>query len=140
VSALASEALRRIYEETSTIAVVGCSANADKPANKVPRYLQSVGYQIVPVNPREETILGEQCHASLQDVELPVDLVLAFRPVQETPGIAADAVAIGARTLWLQDGLVSEEAQRIAREGGLNVVMDRCIGLTHAELDLGPGP
>jgi len=140
VSALESEELRDLYEETSTIAVVGCSANPDKPANKVPRYLQDVGYRIMPVNPREEMILGERSPDALGEVDVPVDLVVVFRPADEAPQIAADAVSVGARALWLQDGIVSEEARRVAEDGGLTVVMDRCVARTHGELGLGPGP
>jgi predicted CoA-binding protein len=140
LSDLATEELRRIYEETSTVAVVGCSADPEKPAHRVPRYIQGAGYRIVPVNPREETILGERAYDSLQEVDLPIDLVVVFRPAEEAPKIAADAVAIGARTLWLQEGIVSEQARRIADEGGLAVAMDMCVGETHGELGLGPGP
>ena len=140
MSTVETEELRRIYDETSTVAVVGCSANPEKPANKVPRYLQSVGYRIVPVNPREEIVLGERSFNSLREVKGSVDLVVVFRPPEEAPRVAADAVSIGARSLWLQDGIVSEEARRIAEEGGLTVVMDRCVARTHRELGLGPGP
>lgn len=140
MSDLDSEKLRRLYEETSTIAVVGCSTNPEKPANKVPLYLQGVGYRIAPVNPREETVLGERSHRSLQEVDLPVDLVVVFRPAEEAPEIAADAVSIGARALWLQDGIVSERARSIAEGGGLTVTMDMCVARTHGELGLGPGP
>ena len=133
------QALLRIYEETSTIAVVGCSSNPEKPPHIVPKYLQGFGYRIVPVNPREESILGERCYSSLRDVDVPVDVVLVFRPAEEAPAIAADAVAIGARTLWLQDGIVSEEAREIAEQGGLTVLMDMCMGRTHGKLGLGPG-
>ncbi len=131
--------LRRLYDETSTIAVIGCSDDEDKSGNYVPRYLQSQGYRIVPVNPHHEELLGERCYASLREVDVPIDTVDVFRPAQETPDIARDAVAIGARYLWLQEGIVSEDAEQIAREGGLGVVMDRCLGIVHGELGLGPG-
>lgn len=140
MSVPAVDELRRIYEETSTIAVVGCSANPAKPANRVPAYLQASGYRIVPVNPGEASVLGERAYGSLRATPSPVDLVLVFRPAAEAPEIAADAVSIAARTLWLQEGIVSEEARRIAGDGGLTVVMDVCAGRTHAELGLGPGP
>ena len=140
MSAPSAEELQRIYAETSTVAVVGCSADPAKPANVVPRYLQRMGYRIAPVNPREESVLGERSYASLREVDLPVDLVLVFRPAEEAPAIAADAVEIGARTLWLQSGIVSEQAQRVAEAGGLTVAMDMCVALTHRVLGLGPGP
>jgi len=131
--------LRRLYDETSTIAVVGCSDDEMKPGHFVPRYLQEQGYRIVPVNPRHSELLGERCYPSLKEVDVPVDSVEVFRPAGETPDIARDAVAIEARYLWLQEGIVSEEAERIAKDGGLGVVMDRCMGVVHGELGLGPG-
>jgi predicted CoA-binding protein len=134
-----TQALLRIYEDASTIAVVGLSSNEHKPAHIVPRYLQEQGYRIVPVNPREESLLGERSYPSLRDVDAPVDLVLVFRPVEEAPAIAEEAVEIGARTLWLQDGILSEEAREIAEDAGLTVVMDMCMGRTHGTLGLGPG-
>lgn len=134
-----TDSLLELYEQTSTIAVVGLSSNTQKPANIVPRYLQEQGYRIVPVNPREESLLGERSYPSLREVEDPVDLVLVFRPAEETPAIAEEAVEIGAKTLWLQDGIVSNDARQIAEAGGLTVVMDMCMGRTHGTLGLGPG-
>lgn len=132
--------LRRIYEETKTIAVVGASNDEAKDAHKIPRYLQQQGFRIIPVNPRGGQILGERAYASLTDVDVPVDLVDVFRPSEETPDIARQAVSIGAKILWLQLGIESEEAEKIAREGGLTIVMNLCIGVTHRRLGLGPGP
>ena len=132
--------LRRIYEEARTIAVVGASNDQEKPGQYIPAYLQSQGYRIVPVNPRGGEILGEPAFTSLREVDIPVDVVEVFRPAEEAPGIARDAVAIGAKVLWLQEGIVSEEAATIAGEAGLTVVMDRCMGVMHEELGLGPGP
>ncbi len=132
--------IRRIYEETNTIAVVGASADASKPAHIIPRYLQSQGFRIVPVNPRGGEILGERVYESLAEVDVPVDVVDVFRPAGEAPGIARDAAAVGAKVLWLQAGVWSDEAAQIAREAGLIAVMDMCMGETHARLDLGPGP
>jgi uncharacterized protein len=136
---LNEDELRRLYEETSTIAVVGCSDDELKSGNYVPRYLQSQGYRIVPVNPRHSELLGERCYPSLEEVDVPVDTVDVFRPAREAPDIARGAVAIGARYLWLQEAIVSEEAEQIAKDGGLGVVMDRCLGIVHGELGLGPG-
>lgn len=132
--------LRRIYEGTKTIAVVGASNDESKAANEIPRYLQRQGFRIVPVNPRGGEILGERAYPSLTEVDVPVDVVEVFRPSEETPAIARDAVAIGAKVLWLQTGIESEEAERIAQEGGLTVVMNTCMGVTHRRLGLGPGP
>lgn len=132
--------LRRIYAETKTIAVVGASTDESKPSFKIPRYLQGQGYRIIPVNPSADEILGEEVYKSLKDIGISVDTVEVFRPVGEAPDIARAAVEIGAKTLWLQEGLVSPEAKKIAEEGGLSVVMDMCMGVTHGWLGLGPGP
>jgi predicted CoA-binding protein len=135
-----SERLLRIYAQTRTIAVVGASADASKAAHQIPRYRQSQGYRILPVNPRGGELLGEHVFRALGEIDVPVDVVEVFRPAQEAPEIARQAIAIGAKALWLQLGIVSEEARRLAEEAGLTVVMDRCMGATHALLGLGPGP
>jgi predicted CoA-binding protein len=132
--------LVRIYAETTTIAVVGASGDPSKPAHQIPRYLQRQGYRIVPVNPRGGEFLGEPVARSLAEVDGPVDVVEVFRPAAEAPEIARQAVKVGAKVLWLQLGIVSEEARQVAEAGGLVVVMDRCMGETHGELGLGPGP
>jgi predicted CoA-binding protein len=132
--------LREIYAGIKTIAVVGASNDESKAANEIPRYLQRQGFRIVPVNPRGGEILGERAYPSLTEVDVPLDVVEVFRPSEETPAIARDAVAIGAKVLWLQTGIESEEAERIAREGGLTTVMNMCMGVTHRRLGLGPGP
>jgi predicted CoA-binding protein len=134
------EQLLRIYAETRTIAVVGASGDPSKPAHRIPRYLQSQGYRILPVNPRGGELLGEPVARSLAEVEGPVDVVDVFRPAEEAPGIAREAIAAGAKVLWLQVGIESEEARQEAEAAGLTVVMDRCMGEAHAELGLGPGP
>ena len=131
--------LLRVYEETTTIAVVGCSTSWPKPAHVVAAYLQSQGFRIVPVNPSETEILGQRAFPTLLDIDVPVDVVDVFRPPGEAPGIARDAVAIRARCLWLQIGIVSEDAARIAEDAGLTVVVDRCMGIAHGEVGLGPG-
>jgi uncharacterized protein len=132
--------LRRIYAEIRTIAVVGASGDERKPAHTIPRYLQRQGYRVIPVNPKGGEILGEKVYERLEDVPEPIDVVDVFRPSAETPDVARDAVKVGAKVLWLQEGIESEEADRIATESGLKVVMDRCMGATHHELGLGPGP
>ena len=115
-----------------TVAVVGLSANELRPSNFVGFYLQRHGYRIVPVNPREDEVLGERSYASLSDVPERIDVVDVFRAPDAVPGIAAEAVAAGAGALWLQFGVVSDEGARIAAEGGLDVVMDRCMKIEHA--------
>ena len=132
--------LRNVYAETKTIAVVGASADESKASHRIPRYLQSQGYRIIPVSPKGGEILGEKVYTSLKEIPEPVDVVDVFRPSEETPGIATEAVAIGAKVLWRQSGNESEEAERIGEDGGLLVVMDRCMGATHRMLGLGPGP
>jgi predicted CoA-binding protein len=132
------EKLTRIYRESRTIAVVGASANDEKEAYWIPEYLQRQGYRIRPVNPRGGTILGEPVAVSLAEVDEPVEVVDVFRPAAEAPDIARQAVDIGAKVLWLQLGIASDEARRIAEDGGLTVVMDRCMGALHRELGLGP--
>jgi uncharacterized protein len=135
-----SEQLLRIYTQSRTIAVVGASADLAKAAHQVPSYLQSQGYRILPVNPHGGVILDEHVFRTLTEIDVPVDVVEVFRPAQEVPEIARQAVAIGAKVLWLQLGIVSEEARHIAETAGLTVVMNRCMGATHALLGLGPGP
>jgi uncharacterized protein len=132
--------LLRIYADTKTIAVVGASADPSKPAHQIPRYLQRQGYRILPVNPRGGELLGQAVARSLAEVDGPVDVVDVFRPAEEAPGIARQAIAIGAKVLWLQLGIESEEAKRLAEAAGLTVVMNRCMGEAHGELGLGPGP
>ena len=128
--------LRTIYDATSTIAVVGASDNPGKPAFAIPRQLKDLGYRIVPVNPKGGEILGERAYRSLDDVDVPIDVVDVFRPAEETPEIARQAVKAGAKVLWLQEGIVSDEAARIAREGGLTAVMGICMGATARRLNI----
>jgi predicted CoA-binding protein len=132
--------LRQIYADTNSIAVVGASNDESKAGYRIPRYLKSQGYQIIPVNPRGGEILGERAYKTLSEVDVPIDVVDVFRPAEETPEIARQAVAAGAKVLWLQDGIESEEAAKIAQTGGLKVVMNMCMGRTHGALGLGPGP
>jgi uncharacterized protein len=134
------EQLARIYAETKTIAVVGISRYPFKPSQRVPKYLQEQGYRIRPVNPRGGSVLGEPVARSLAEVDGPVDVVDVFRPAEEAPQLARQAIDIGAKVLWLQEGIESQEAKRIAEAAGLTVVMNRCMGETHAELGLGRGP
>ncbi len=140
IKASERESLLRIYAQTRTIAVVGASADASKAAHQVPRYLQSQGYRILPVNPRGGELFSEHVFRSLTEIDVPVNVVEVFRPAQEAPEIARQAIVIGAKVLWLQLGIISEEARRIAEAAGLTVVMNRCMGATHALLGLGPGP
>lgn len=121
-----------ISEERATVlAVVGLSENPERPSYRVSRAMQQMGYRIVPINPNGTTVLGERCYPDLASVPGPVDVVQVFRRAEYTPEIAqaavAEAVRLGIRVLWLQEGVVSSEAATIARAGRLEVVMDRCL-------------
>ena len=120
---------REILERSDTIAVVGIARTTDKPSGGVPADLQRRGFRILPVNPKADEILGERAYASLADVEEPVDVVEVFRPAEEAPDIARQAVAIGAKALWLQLGITSPEARGIAEGAGLAYVEDHCMGV-----------
>jgi hypothetical protein len=111
--------------------VVGLSAKPHRDSNSVARYLQAAGYRIIPVNPAEDRVLGETSYASLRDIPEPVDIVDVFRRAEHTPPIAEDAVAIGAKVLWLQSGIHSAESRLIAEAGGLAYIEDSCIRTVH---------
>jgi predicted CoA-binding protein len=132
--------LKQLLTEATTIAMVGASSNPDKASYGIMRRLQKAGYRVIPVNPREADILGEPSFPSLLDVPDRIDIVDVFRRAEDTPAIADEAVTIGAKALWLQLGIVSEDAARRAEAGGLTVVMDACIGATHARLKIPPKP
>jgi predicted CoA-binding protein len=126
--------LRRILRTCRTIAVVGLSADWFRPSYFAASYLQGKGYRIVPVNPKYPEILGEKAYARLEDIPFPVDMVDVFRKPADLPPIAASAVTIGAKCLWQQLGVANAEADAIARAGGLDSVMDRCVKIEHARL------
>ena len=131
--------LRRILKDHRTIAVVGLSADWYRPSYFAAKYMQEHGYRIIPVNPKYDEILGEKCWPDLKSIPEPVDIVDVFRKPQDCVGVAQDAVAIGAKVLWLQLGVVNDEAAHIAEAGGLDVVMDRCVKIEHARLFGGLG-
>jgi predicted CoA-binding protein len=126
--------LKRLLTDANTIAVVGASSNPEKASHGIMQQLQKAGYRVIPVNPREAKVLGERSYPSLGDVPERIDIVDVFRRSEDTPGIADEAVAIGAKALWLQTGIVNEDAAARAKAGGLLVVMDACIGATHSLL------
>src|ERR1700682_3421555 len=126
--------LRELLTDATTIAIVGASSNPDKASYGIMQKLQNAGYRVIPVNPRETDILGARSYPSLIDVPERIDIVDVFRRAEDTPAIADDAVTIGAKALWLQTGIVSEDAAARAKAGGLTVVMDACIGATHTLL------
>ena len=128
------EQLRQLLTNASTIVMVGASGNPERASYGIMQKLQSVGYKVIPVNPRESEILGEQSYPSLKDVPVPIDIVDVFRRSEDTPAIAEEAVTAGAKALWLQTGIANDEAAARAEAAGLAVIMDACIGSTHAML------
>jgi predicted CoA-binding protein len=124
--------IQRVIHGARTIAVVGLSPNELRASNFVGYYLKRHGYRVIPVNPREPEILGEASYAGLLEVPEPVDIVDVFRAPDALPDIARDAVAIHAGALWCQFGVINEEGARIAEDGGVTVIMDRCLKVEHA--------
>lgn len=122
----------RILQQSRTVAMVGLSANPFRPSHFVAIYLLSEGYNVVPVNPREQEILGRRCYPSLKEVPEPVDVVDIFRDPKAVPPLVDDAIAIGAKVVWMQLGVINDEAAARAREAGLEVVMDACMKIEHA--------
>ena len=126
--------LRRILRDSHTIAVVGLSADWFRPSFFAAKYMRDHGYRVIPVNPKYPEILGQKCYPELAAIPDAVDIVDLFRRSESTPELAREAVAIGAKVLWLQLGIENREAGRIATDGGLEVVMDRCVKIEHARL------
>jgi uncharacterized protein len=124
--------IQRMLLGAKTVAIVGLSSNPLRASNFVAFYLQRHGYRVIPVNPRESQVLGERSFGSLREVPVALDIVDVFRTPAALPAIAAEAVAVGARCLWCQFGVINEEGARIAQDGGLTVVMDRCLKVEHA--------
>lgn len=128
------EMMKSIFDKVSTIAVVGASPNPNRPSNAVMEYLINQGFKVIPVRPRVAEVLGQRCFGSLEEIPVAVDIVDVFRRPETCPDVARSAVAIGARVLWLQEGIISEEAAEIAHNGGLKVVMDRCTMKEHRKI------
>jgi uncharacterized protein len=126
--------LRRILKSARTIAVVGLSADWNRPSNFAAKYLQEHGYRIVPVNPRYPEVLGERCHGRLEDIPVPVDIVDVFRRTEDVLPIARSAIAIGAKCLWQQIGVMNREADELVVKAGLDSVMNRCVKIEHGRL------
>ncbi|HEY3594365.1 MAG TPA: CoA-binding protein [Polyangiaceae bacterium] len=129
-----AETLKALLTAAEVIAMVGASSNPERSSNGIMRKLQSVGYRVIPINPNETEVLGERAYASLDDVPEKIDIVDVFRRPEHTPAIADAAVRVGARALWLQQGVSNDEAAARANKGGLLVVMDECIGVAHSIL------
>ncbi len=126
--------LRRVLTSCKTIAVVGLSADWYRPSNFAAKYMQAQGYRVIPVNPRYTSILGETCYPDLRAIPVPVDMVDVFRKPQDATAIAHDAIAIGAKVLWLQIGVINDDARQLAENAGMTVVMDRCVKIEYARL------
>lgn len=122
---------QQILASSRVVAMVGLSANPERPSNRVARYLMGKGYKVIPVNPNEKEILGETCYPGLGSIPEPVDVVDVFRKSEDVPPIAAEAVRIGAKALWMQEGVKNRQAAALARQAGLKVVMDKCMRKRH---------
>jgi hypothetical protein len=128
------QTLRRLLRSHHTIAMVGLSANWYRPSYFAAKYLQEYGYRVIPVTPAYDEILGEKCYPSLEDIPEPVEVVDCFRRPEEILALAEQAIKIGAQVLWMQLGIVNEDAAHMARQAGLDVVMDRCMKIEHGRL------
>jgi predicted CoA-binding protein len=124
--------IQRVIHSAKTIAIVGLSKNELRASYFVGYYLKRHGYRVIPVNPRESAILGEPVYKTLADVPVPIDIVNVFRAPDALPDIAREAVAVGAKALWCQFTVINAEGARISEEGGLTVIMDRCLKVEHA--------
>lgn len=125
--------LQRIFAETRNIAVVGLSPKTNRPSYQVALYLQQAGYRIIPVNPGQTEILGEPCYPDLQSISELVDVVDIFRRPEQVEPVVLDAIAIGVKVVWMQQGIVNVEAATIAEQAGLTVIMDRCMKVDHMQ-------
>lgn len=125
-----------LLKRYTTIAVVGCSTNPDKPSHRVPKYLHEHGYRILPVNPmaKGQPLLGATVYGSLEEIKIPVEIVEIFRPPQDVPPIVEAAIAIGVKVIWMQEGIVNNEAAQRAKTAGLQVVMDKCMLKVHQSM------
>lgn len=121
-----SQTIAQIFDECRTIAVVGLSSNTSRASNGVASYMQAVGYKVIPVNPRETEVLGEKSYAQLADVPVKIDLVDVFRRSEEAGAVVDEAIKVGAKAVWLQEGVIDDEAAARAAAAGLLVVMNRC--------------
>ncbi len=126
--------LRRILIENKRVAIVGLSDDWSRPSNFVGKYLLEHGFEVIPVNPKYDEILGQKCYADLKDIPTPVDIVDLFQRAERVPPFVDDAIKIGAKVVWMQLGIVNEEAAQKARDAGLEVVMDRCVKIEYARL------
>ena len=134
------ERLREILLAAKTIASVGLSSNQGKESFWIASYLKKQGYRVIPVNPTADEILGEKAYPDLQSVPEKIDVVQIFRKPEDVPPVVEDAIQVGAKVIWMQEGIVNYEAAQKAEEAGLQVVMDACMRSTHRRLMIGPKP
>ena len=125
------ETIRNIFLSTKTIATVGLSKNKEKVSNSVAAYLQNQGYRVIPVNPTVDEVLGEKSYPDLESIPEKIDVVQIFRRSEDVLPIVEDAIKVGAKVVWMQEGIYNEEAAQIAQDAGLQVVMDMCMRATH---------
>lgn len=126
--------ISKLLKEYKTIAVVGLSPKENRPSNQVARYLIEAGYNIIPVNPGQSEILGKTCYPDLKSIPEHIDIIDIFRRTEDVPPIVVDAISINAKVIWMQQGIVNEEAAALARKAGLTVIMDRCLKVDHMNL------
>ncbi len=126
--------LRRILSDYKSVAIVGLSADWSRPSNFAAKYLIDHGFEVIPVNPKYDEILGQKCYSDLRDIPTPVDIVDLFQRVDRIPPFVDQAIEIGAKVVWMQLGIIHEEAAQKARDAGLEVVMDRCMKIEYARL------
>jgi predicted CoA-binding protein len=131
---LTDKELKEILRSSKTIAVVGCSRDPEKDAYKVPKYLKEKGYKIIPVNPFAEEILGEKVYKNLSEIKEEVDIVDIFRPSEECLGIVKEAIKLKPKVIWMQLGIENKEAEKLAKENKIKVVMNKCIMREHQRL------
>ena len=132
--------LREILQSAKTIASVGLSSSPAKESNRIALYLKEQGYRVIPVNPTATEIIGEKSYPDLKSIPEKIDVVQVFRRPEDVPPVVDDAIQVGAKVVWMQEGIVHEEAAQKARQAGLEVVMDACMRATHQRLMIGPKP
>ena len=126
--------IKLILENSKTIAVIGCSSNPEKAAHRIPKYMQEHGYKIISVNPNSDNILGEKTFKSISDVKEKVDIVNIFRPSEDCLEVVKEAIKIKPKVIWMQSGIINEDAKKLAEQHGMKVVMDRCLMVEHKKI------
>ena len=128
--------LKLILENSKTIAVIGCSSSPEKAAHRIPKYMKENGYKMIPINPNSHEILGEKCYKSILDIKEKVDIVNIFRPSEECLDVVEEAIKIKPKAIWMQTGIINEDANRLAEKNGIKVVMDKCMMVEHRRLQV----